>query len=447
MRQNIRIHRIAEKTALCAGVCALLLTGCGDQPAEEVQTAEQQDVPEESVDADEEQKTYEYEESGMDVDKEESVYVLAGTDGTPDEIKVTVALRNPGKDSKIEDTSILTDIVNKEGDEEYVSVGEDAYEWENHGQDIHYEGKADPATELPVEVKVTYYLDGEEVSGEELAGADGKVKIRLDYTNNTGTEDGITPFAAVSGMLLDGEKVKHVEAENGKVKYMNGDYLVYGMTVPGLADVLQLDDMSLTKDHEIELNDYMEVSFDATDFALDFTATMFSNSVLEQENYEDITEQLGDLADKMGDAVDSTGELKEKIGKLRDGGKSLRQGADSLNEGLVQVNAALAQMAAADPSLAQISQAVSELAAGSSGLAQGVKSYTQGVEKACDSLTGDDAEENDGDSYETQEEELRELIRKIDNIKESDAGYQNFSGIGKGKTGQVSFIIETQEIK
>ena len=69
------------------------------------------------------------------------------------------------------------------------------------------------------------------------------------------------------------------------------------------------------------------------------------------------------------------------------------------------------------------------------------------MEKACDSLTGDDAEENDEDSYETQEEELRELICKIDNIKESDAGYQNFSGIGKGKTGQVSFIIETQEIK
>ena len=77
MRQNIWKYRIAERAALCAGVCALLLTGCGDQPAEEVQTAEQQDVPEESVDTDEEQKTYEYEESGMDVDKEESVYVLA----------------------------------------------------------------------------------------------------------------------------------------------------------------------------------------------------------------------------------------------------------------------------------------------------------------------------------------------------------------------------------
>jgi putative membrane protein len=30
-------------------------------------------------------------------------------------------------------------------------------------------------------VKITYYLDGKEISANELAGKSGKVKIRFDY--------------------------------------------------------------------------------------------------------------------------------------------------------------------------------------------------------------------------------------------------------------------------
>ena len=32
-------------------------------------------------------------------------------------------------------------------------------------------------------MKMTYYLDGEEITPEELAGKSGKVTIRADYTN------------------------------------------------------------------------------------------------------------------------------------------------------------------------------------------------------------------------------------------------------------------------
>lgn len=39
--------------------------------------------------------------------------------------------------------------------------------------------------ELPVDVKITYKLDGEEIEPSELAGKSGKVTIRFDYTNNT----------------------------------------------------------------------------------------------------------------------------------------------------------------------------------------------------------------------------------------------------------------------
>ena len=84
------------------------------------------------------------------------------------------------RDQEITDVTTLTQLTNKEGDEEVTSLGSNRYEWENHGEDIHYEGTADPGTLLPVSVKLTYYLDGQEVSADQLAGATGRIRIRMD---------------------------------------------------------------------------------------------------------------------------------------------------------------------------------------------------------------------------------------------------------------------------
>ena len=34
-------------------------------------------------------------------------------------------------------------------------------------------------------VKLTYYLDGKEISAKDLAGKSGKLKIRIDYENKS----------------------------------------------------------------------------------------------------------------------------------------------------------------------------------------------------------------------------------------------------------------------
>ena len=47
--------------------------------------------------------------------------------------------------------------------------------------DIYYQGNI--TKELPVDMKITYTLDGKTVSPEELAGQSGQVTIRFDYTN------------------------------------------------------------------------------------------------------------------------------------------------------------------------------------------------------------------------------------------------------------------------
>ena len=225
-------------------------------------------------------------ESGMETDKEESVYVLTDAYGTPTEITVTAGLKNPGPDAELTDVTTLTDIINKEGDETYTKQADGSILWENHGSDIHYEGKADTSSELPLTVTVTYFLDGKEVGADELTGATGNIKIRFDYKNNTQENGSITPFAAITGLMLSEDNVHDISVTNGTSRYMDGEYLVYGFALPGMTTALDLDTMELTKEEEIDLHDFMEVSFEAEDFELDFTATMVSNGLLEEKDYE-----------------------------------------------------------------------------------------------------------------------------------------------------------------
>ena len=383
-------------------------------------------------------------ESGMETDKEESVYVLADAYGTPTEITVTTGLKNPGPDAELTDVTTLTDIVNKEGDETYTKQADGSILWENYGSDIHYEGKADTSSELPLTVTVTYFLDGKEVGADELAGASGNIKIRFDYKNNTQENGSITPFAAITGLMLSEDNAHNITVTNGSSRYMDGEYLVYGFALPGVTAALDLDTMELTKEEEIDLHDFMEVSFEAEDFELDFTATMVSNGLLEEKDYDKVIDKLDELTDKLEDSADQVKDLKSKISKLKNGGEKLRSGADSLYQGLSQVNAALAQAAQADPSLAGLAASVSQLTDGSKQLADGVSTYTKGVEKACDSI--DDSSSSNTDDTE-KKQELQSLTEKLKSLKENDGAYNNFSGLEDGKTGSVSFIIETDEIK
>ena len=95
--------------------------------------------------------------------KEETVYVNADATGTIDEVTVSNWLKNSGSVSgSLTDASTLKDIKNVKGDETFKASG-DTLTWNTDGEDIYYQGTTDQ--NLPVSVKLTYYLDGKEISG------------------------------------------------------------------------------------------------------------------------------------------------------------------------------------------------------------------------------------------------------------------------------------------
>ncbi len=314
-------------------------------------------------------------------DKEESVYVEADASGKAEDITVNVTLKNPGDDQPITDVTNLKGIRNKEGDEEFTESADGKLTWENHGEDIVYEGTS--SSLLPVNVAVTYYLDGSEVSPEDLAGKSGEVKIRFDY--QVDAEEKVTvreearnadvPFVCMTMMVLPDEHFDSIRIDNGKMVSMDEQTIVIGYAVPGLAESMNLAGHEMTE--EIDVPEYVEVTAYATDFELDFTATVVSNGLFKEiedddlKDFDEMMDDMDELADASKELVDGTKELADGaktfsdylsqytegvsavskgLSKLSDGTKTLNDNKDSLADGAQQLRDGLSQM---DESLQQ----------------------------------------------------------------------------------------------
>ena len=78
-------------------------------------------------------------------------------------VTVSSWLKNAGSEKELKDSSDLQDIVNVKGDKTFSQDGE-GLTWNTDDKDIYYQGTTDK--ELPVNVKLTYYLDGQEMAGK-----------------------------------------------------------------------------------------------------------------------------------------------------------------------------------------------------------------------------------------------------------------------------------------
>ena len=306
-----------------------------------------------------------------DPDKAETVRIKADRYGNKKEVTVETTLKAVKEGDTIEDFTTLTDIKNKEGDEEYTLSEDGTIIWQNKGSDIKYRGKTDK--ELPITVKVTYYLEGKQVTAEEIAGKAGNVKIRFDYQNNTAgyfTEDGVktkgtVPFAAISAVFLDGEKFADVEVENGKSVKADGDIVAMGYALPGLSRGLNLKGYEATK--EIDLPEYVEISAYTTDFQIEYTATVFTNGLFEDvknsdlKDIDDLRSDLDDMQQGVDKMSDAGGKLSDGFGEFKKYLKEYSDNVDTLSKWSGSVVEALSASRGLEAGLTDLSRNVTAL--------------------------------------------------------------------------------------
>lgn len=288
--------------------------------------------------------------------RDETVYVLAGADGTVEKVIVSDWLKNPQGLAQLRDAAGLEDVENVKGNGT-CTVSGDARVWDALGGDVYTQGVTEK--EPPVAVRVSYTLDGRAIAPDQLAGKSGRVVIRFDYDNRLfeerlvggKTEKIYVPFAVVTGVVLDNERFTNVTAANGRV-YNDGDRTaVLGLALPGMQENLALDPK------DVELPGYVEITADVEDFALETTFTAAVSDPFREldagklEDAEELNSSLEELSDAMeqllagsGRLYDGLGELLEKTGTLAGGVDQLAAGAEALQAGGAELQSGAAQL-------------------------------------------------------------------------------------------------------
>ena len=289
-----------------------------------------------------------------DADKDESVYLISDANGNVNKTIVVDHLKNKDKKDTLEDASNLSDIENVKGKEKFTQSG-DKLTWQAGGKDIYYQGTA--TEEPPVTQKVTYYLDGKEISPEDLAGKSGKVKIRFDYTNTTSYTETVNgekqtdsvPFAAVTGLVL-GDGFENIEVTNGKAEVSDSSSVVLGYALPGLKNSLGIKDKDL--DGDVNIPEYMEMTADVENFSMPAAMTFVVNA----------SDYVSTDGIDTSDLDDMINDLKDASTQLQDGSKTLAEGTDTLADGL-----------------STLQNKLGTFASGVGTLQSGLKTYTDGV--------------------------------------------------------------------
>lgn len=289
-----------------------------------------------------------------DADKDESVYLISDANGNVNKTIVVDHLKNKDKKDTLEDASNLSDIENVKGKEKFTQSG-DKLTWQAGGKDIYYQGTA--TEEPPVTQKITYYLDGKEISPEDLAGKSGKVKIRFDYKNTTSYTETVNgekqtvsvPFAAITGLVL-GDGFENIEVTNGKAEVSDSSSVVLGYALPGLKDSLGIKDKDL--DGDVNIPEYMEMTADVENFSMPAAMTFVVNA----------SDYVSTDGIDTSDLDDMINDLKDASTQLQDGSKTLAEGTDTLADGLSTLQSKLGTFAS-----------------GVGTLQSGLKTYTDGV--------------------------------------------------------------------
>lgn len=309
--------------------------------------------------------------------KDETVYVLANAEGEAKRVIVSDWLTNPDGEKDLADATTLKDAKAVKGS----AFLKDGVWYNADGADVYYQGDAEDA--LPVNLTVSYTLDGEAKTAAEMTGKSGRVTIRVACDVKE-TKDGVkVPFAALTAALLDNDVFTNIEVTNGKFLDDGDRTVVVGWALPGLQETLKLDAETVT------LPEYVEISADAKNFEAPTTLTVVTNELFSAVDVDsidatEITENINKLKDGMAQLKDGASRLADGVSALKDGAKTLADGATELKNG------AEALKEGANPlgdGVSQLNDGATALETGSAQLTEGLNTLTANNEALASGAT------------------------------------------------------------
>ena len=313
--------------------------------------------------------------------KSETVYAVMNGDGSIKSTTVSEHLYSASGLANVTDKTTLTDIQNTESDAEFTQNGEELV-WNTNDTDVYYKGNTDKA--LPIDVKVTYALDGQEAALEDIIGKSGHLTVTVNLKNNeTGTVNVngkdrtiVTPLITAVGVILGGD-ASNVTAEHGMIESAAKSSVAAFVTLPGVKDSLS----GLLPDEVDSIEDYLQdtvtVEADVEDFTCPqvmvacatSTAALGTSNVFDLSSINDLTDGINQLNDAMSQLMDGASQLVDGTSQLAGGVLALLDGANTLNNGA----------AALDDGLGQLTNGLDTLSANNAALNAGAQQVADGV--------------------------------------------------------------------
>ena len=313
--------------------------------------------------------------------KSETVYAVMNGDGSIKSTTVSEHLYSASGLANVTDKTTLTDIQNTESDAEFTQNGEELV-WNTNDTDVYYKGNTDKA--LPIDVKVTYALDGQEAALEDIIGKSGHLTVTVNLKNNeTGTVNVngkdrtiVTPLITAVGVILGGDAA-NVTAEHGMIESAAKSSVAAFVTLPGVKDSLS----GLLPDEVNSIEDYLQdtvtVEADVEDFTCPqvmvacatSTAALGTSNVFDLSSINDLTDGINQLNDAMSQLMDGASQLVDGTSQLAGGVLALLDGANTLNNGA----------AALDDGLGQLTNGLDTLSANNAALNAGAQQVADGV--------------------------------------------------------------------
>ena len=313
--------------------------------------------------------------------KDETVYVMMNPDGSIKKQTVSSWLHNDQGIQNVSETVELHDIKNVKGNEQPSASG-DTLIWNLNGNDVYYQGQTDKTP--PVTMKITYRLDGQEMSAEQIAGKSGAVQIDIQLRNHVKSTVAVagkqreiyTPFLAVAVCDLSADHFKNVKCDGAEVLSDSNNQICTMTALPGLKESLGDSYDLLQELGEFELKDQFTITAKADHFELAPIVVAVTNelpleALKKAVDIDELTDALDSMKDAAGQLVDGSSQLADGIKIFSSKMDELEKSLDPFSEGVGKVSGGAAQ-----------------LQDGTSQVADGVKQYTAAVNEIFTALTG-----------------------------------------------------------
>ena len=261
------------------------------------------------------------------LEKSEMIYSNLNYNGEVKSTDINVSLTNLDS-GDIVDYTYLENIKNINGREKF-SKESNKLTWNSTGKDIFYEGKLN--SELPIKVKVKYFLNNEEINPKNILGKSGDISIRIELENTAYNQAAklYTPFVSTAVLMLDSDANSKVSVSNGKVVSTGNQYIITSIAAPGIEK-----DISLSEFNNIDF-DTITINYTTDSFKINDIYIASSPKLLDEIDVSKL-DKVANLGNSLNTLQDGMNQVSLGANKLSDGTAMLSSGMTQFSNGLKQ---------------------------------------------------------------------------------------------------------------